>query len=124
MKIAVATDDGEHVSQHFGRAAQYVVLTVDDDQIVSRETRAKPVRHHAPGEHHDHRPGEGGHDHASMIEPILDCQVLLAGGMGSPAYESMRRAGVVPILTDEPLVEAAALAYAGGRLANHPELLH
>ena len=30
MKIAVITEDGSTVSQHFGRAPYYTVLTVED----------------------------------------------------------------------------------------------
>mgnify|MGYP001095166884 CR=1 FL=1 len=39
MKIAAITDDGVAISQHFGRAAYYLVATVEDGQIVNRELR-------------------------------------------------------------------------------------
>ena len=45
MKIAVATDDGTTVSQHFGRALSYTVITVKDGQIANKETRDKTGHH-------------------------------------------------------------------------------
>jgi len=36
MKVAVVTDDGESVSQHFGRARYYAVFEVDDGKIVGQ----------------------------------------------------------------------------------------
>ena len=36
MKIAVITDDERTISQHFGRAPYYVVVTIEDGKIVDR----------------------------------------------------------------------------------------
>ncbi len=41
MKIAVITDDGKTISQHFGRAPYYLVLTIEEGKIVNREMRDK-----------------------------------------------------------------------------------
>ena len=41
MKIAAITDDGNTISQHFGRAQYYLVATVENGQIVNREMRNK-----------------------------------------------------------------------------------
>lgn len=41
MKIAVVSDDGETISEHFGRARCYVVLTIEDGEVVALETRAR-----------------------------------------------------------------------------------
>ena len=59
-----------------------------------------------------------------MLTPILDCQVLLAGGMGQGAYDGLKQAGVQPILTDIRDIEQAVKAYLDGTLTDHPELLH
>jgi len=42
MKIAAITDDGVTISQHFGRAPYYAVLTVEEGRVVRRELREKP----------------------------------------------------------------------------------
>ena len=41
MKIAAITDDGQTISQHFGRAPYYVVVTVEDGKVVQHEQREK-----------------------------------------------------------------------------------
>ena len=88
MKIAAVTEDGVTISQHFGRAPYYVVLTVEDGQVVGREQREK-VAHGRGAGGHVHVEGQAhGFDaasqdtHGRMAAPIADCQVLLARGMG------------------------------------------
>jgi predicted Fe-Mo cluster-binding NifX family protein len=39
MKIAAITDDGKTISQHFGRAPYYLVVTVENGQIVDHTER-------------------------------------------------------------------------------------
>jgi predicted Fe-Mo cluster-binding NifX family protein len=62
--------------------------------------------------------------HTRMFAPILDCQVVLAGGMGQGAYNGLKQAGVKPVLTDMRGIEQAVKAYLDGTLTDHPELLH
>jgi transcriptional regulator with XRE-family HTH domain/predicted Fe-Mo cluster-binding NifX family protein len=135
MKIALITDDGQTISQHFGRATHYLVLTIEDGQITGREMRPKLGHnqlHQLEGaheEHHDSAAGHGtdpaSHDkHVSMAETIADCQVLLCGGMGRGAYESMRRLNIQPVVTQLRDVDAAAQAFLDGKLVDHTELLH
>lgn len=45
MKIAAASDDGFNISEHFGRAPYYVVLTVENGVIVDKEKRPKTGHH-------------------------------------------------------------------------------
>ena len=59
-----------------------------------------------------------------MLEAIRDCDVLLARGMGRGAYESIRQAGIEPILTDEESINTAVQQYLAGTLINHVERLH
>ena len=48
MKIAAVSDDGTTISQHFGRAPFYVIITVEKDKIVAREKRDKLGDAHLP----------------------------------------------------------------------------
>lgn len=135
MKIAAVSDDGMTISQHFGRAALYVVMTVEDGKIVSKEVREK-MGHahfvHEPHSEHDRQQDARGHGfdpaaqsrHARMIAAIADCQVLLAGGMGAGAYESLKQANIRAILTDMKDIEQAVQAYLAGTLEDHIEKLH
>jgi predicted Fe-Mo cluster-binding NifX family protein len=131
MKIAVITDDERTISQHFGRAPYYLVATIENGQIVNRERRDKLGHAHFAAEPHEHQPGERhGFDpvsqdrHMRMAEAIADCEVLLCGGMGAGAYESMRARGIKPIVTDVRSIDEAVQAYLAGQLIDQVERLH
>ena len=132
MKIAAVSEDGYSISQHFGRAPYFVVLTVEEGQIVDRETREKAGHHTfaahvppdlAPGERHGYDAGADVR-HGNMAEAIRDCQVLLARGMGWGAYEAMQSYGIEPIVTDINSIYEAVLLYLKGKLPNLMERLH
>jgi predicted Fe-Mo cluster-binding NifX family protein len=121
-KIAIATEDGVHVSAHFGRAPYFQVVTIQDGKIVASERREKS---HHPGGHHEHHDHAGNDTHASgMVGVVRDCAAIIAGGMGSPAYAAIQSAGLTPILTDMRDVEQAAQAYASGTLMNRTKRIH
>ena len=131
MKIAVITDDGKTISQHFGRAPYYMVFSVEDGKISGREMRDKLGHKNFPGEHHEEHHGEShgldaaSHNrHAQMADAISDCQVLLCGGMGMGAYQSMLQLNIKPIVTDVLDIEAAAQAYLAGSLLDQTTRLH
>jgi len=50
--------------------------------------------------------------------------VLLCGGMGMGAYESMRWLKIQPVVTDLRHIEVAVQEYPDGNLVDHPERLH
>ncbi len=131
MKIALITEDGTSISRHFGRAPYYVVLTVENGQIVNREMRDKLNHSHFGNEHHEHQSGqrhgfapEEQDRHARMAQPITDCEAVLCGGMGAGAYQSLQAAGIRPIVTDLHSIDEAARAYIEGKLVDHIERLH
>jgi predicted Fe-Mo cluster-binding NifX family protein len=133
MKIAAITEDGTTISQHFGRAPRYAVLTVEDGRVVHRELREKLGHSQFHDEHaHEHEDGRGRHGfgqaaddrHSRMSEAIADCEAILCGGMGRGAYESMRQRNIQPVVTDIQNIEEAALAYASGQIVDHVERLH
>jgi predicted Fe-Mo cluster-binding NifX family protein len=134
VKIAAVSDDGTTISQHFGRAPFYVVVSVEDGRIVGRETRDKLGHAQFSGEAGDGAreadPRGHGFDptaqdrHARMAVAIADCEVLLARGMGAGAYASMRAAGIRPVVTDVVDIDAAVAAYLAGELRDHVEKLH
>jgi len=135
MKIAAVTEDGITISQHFGRAPYYLVVTVEDGKIVGRERRDKMGHAQfvgAPGAEEAHAEDPRGHGfdpaaqgrHAQMVTAIADCEALLARGMGAGAYQSIQQAGVRPIVTDIANIDQAVQAYLDGQLVDHKEQLH
>ena len=135
MKIAVVTDDGQTISMHFGRATHYLVCTVEDGKITGKEMVEKVGHRHFAHEHdHDHEHHEHGeghghgpdadHKHASMIDPVADCEAILVRGMGHGAYQAIEQAHIKPVVTDIPNAEAAVQAYIDGTIVDHTEKLH
>jgi len=132
MKIAAVSEDGITISQHFGWAPLYVVVTAEDGQVVNKETRPKAGHHTFAGhEHAETAPGERhGYDagsqskHASMAEAIADCQVLIAGGMGWGAYESMKSRNIDTLVTDVQNIDVAVKLYLDDKLPNLMDRLH
>lgn len=131
MKIAFITDDGKTISRHFGRAAQYLVIELKSEQEISREMREKMGHSHFSGEGQRHESHLGsGMDSAShgkhqqMAQAISDCEVLICGGMGRGAYQSMQAVGIKPVVTDLTDIEVALQTYLEGKLKDQTEKLH
>jgi predicted Fe-Mo cluster-binding NifX family protein len=131
-KVAAITDDGKTISQHFGRAGYYLVATVENGQIVSRELRDKLGHTHFVNQpHSEEQPGQmhgmdaASHDkHLEMAEAIGDCEALLCRGMGMGAYQSMQARGIRPVVTDIADIEKAVMAYIEGSIVDRVERLH
>ena len=132
MKIAIITDDGKTISQHFGRAQYYLVATVENGQVIDRELRDKLGHSHfaneqrdpeTPGQPHGFSPASQDR-HAQMAQAITDCEVLLCRGMGMGAYESMKTYGIRPIVTEIVAIDDAVKAYIDGRIVDHIDRLH
>ena len=132
MKIAVITDDGKTISQHFGRALHYMVLSVEDGRITSHELRDKLNHKQLHTEGHKHHESEGRHGygpaadhrHGRMAETIIDCEAVLSRGMGMGAYENMKTHNIRPIVTDIINIDDAVMAYVNGQIVDHVEKLH
>ena len=108
MKIAVASNNGERVGQHFGRVRHFVVVTVEEGAIVEREVRDNVNRRHGTitaGEH-----GHG--DCFDAVSVVADCDAMVVGGMGHGAAAKFREAGIRAVVTDERVVDHAALRLA------------
>ena len=133
MKIAVITEDGKTISQHFGLAHYYSVVTVEGGKITNHEMRDKVGHAQIQEEGHDDHEHSGGRHgygpeadqrHGRMAEAITDCEAVLCRGMGMGAYENMKARNIRPVVTDIADIDEAVLAYASGQIIDHVERLH
>jgi predicted Fe-Mo cluster-binding NifX family protein len=130
INIAVVTDDGVTISQHFGRAKYYEVLFVENGNIVKRERRDKLGHHNFAQDEHNRSGNQHGQDesshnkHISMAEAIKDCKILLARGMGNGAYQSMLQLHIKPVVTEISNIDEAVQAVITGTIIDHTEKLH
>jgi predicted Fe-Mo cluster-binding NifX family protein len=132
VKIAVVTNNGETISRHFGRARSYLVVTVEDGEVIAQELR--PKANHDDFARHQHGADEPGRTrgyghgsqakHTAMAEAIGDCDLLIAGGMGQGAFESLQAVGIEPVITDERDISEAIRRFIQDDLPNRTELLH
>ncbi len=99
MKIAVPTNDGVNLAEHFGRSAAFIVFEVDGNKIASQE-----IRQNLPHDDHAlHGCGAEATDnhknHHTGMAAILDgCSLVVCGGMGWRAAQSLEEAAIRPVI--------------------------
>jgi len=135
-RIAFPTDDGRTISRHFGQALEFLVVAVEDGEVTGWETRAKPAHSHEQGgasggqvsvgdiEVAQGEGGGNGRGHQAMFDLLADCQVLIAGGMGRPAYDRAAAMGLEVFLPGEKEIEYALQAYLAGTLTSDMRRVH
>ena len=47
-KVAIVTNDGNSVSQHFGRSRYYKIISLENGEIVGTEMRDRTIGHFGP----------------------------------------------------------------------------
>jgi predicted Fe-Mo cluster-binding NifX family protein len=119
IKVAIPTDDGETISRHFGQAKYFKVFILDQNQLSSSELREK-----ASHQHGDHSHQNGVHPGQQMVASISDCQVLISGGMGTPAFTRASEAGLKVFMTDNLSIPSALEAFLAKTLVNNLSLMH
>jgi len=132
LKIAVVSEDGVNISQHFGRAPFYVVVSVEGGKVSGKETRPKAGHREFAIQQEEEHDASGRHGygaasnsrHATMASTIADCHVILAGGMGYGAYENFKGRGLEVVVTDVTDIEEAIKCYLEGNLSNLMGRLH
>jgi predicted Fe-Mo cluster-binding NifX family protein len=107
MKIAIPSDEGTYLSQHFGRTLGFTIFEIIDIQIVNQEYRPNTFTGHALGQHQEHQhhgPEHEDHAHQShngILNALHDCEVVIAGGMGRRLVDDLTDAGKRIIITTQ-----------------------
>ncbi|MCC7495514.1 MAG: hypothetical protein IT204_24400 [Fimbriimonadaceae bacterium] len=106
LRIAVPSDDGQALCQHFGRAQGFTVVEVDGDLPQAAEYRRRAAANAllalgaAPVDPHDR-----------LAALLGDCQVVVAGGMGAPMARALRQLGLEVVSSRQDSVLAAVQEY-------------
>jgi len=118
MRIAVASQDGETISAHFGRAACFIIYDAEDGTVLRKELRPNNHSCHDGGNCHVPEHGDQPHSHASMVQTLHDCQAALCYGMGWRAADELAHNGIQPVIVDRKRSPEEAVAlYAEGKLS-------
>ncbi len=112
-RIALPTDDGTTLCQHFGRAHYYKVVEITDAKVTSSELRDKFA--HVHGEEH-HGESEASHEevHGRMADAAHGCDVIIAGGMGGGAMNALTASGYTVMQTDISSLDEIVESYRAG----------
>jgi predicted Fe-Mo cluster-binding NifX family protein len=95
MKIAVPTNDGHSMAEHFGQSSEFLVFGVKDGQIENCERRVN-TGCHADG-YCSIENASGPDVHAEMAASLQGCDIVLCLGMGKRAAEALKAGGISPI---------------------------
>lgn len=126
MKIAVPSDEGIYLSQHFGRTLGFTIFEVNDGAIISQEYRENNFTGHAMGQHHDHQHDQQHgahqqHSHGRILSALADCSVVIAGGMGRRLFDDLTENGKrIYITTQVEARKAVDLFLANGLSSDKP----
>lgn len=111
LRIAVATRGGGRVNQHFGHAKEFLVYEQRGEPFELLGVRK--VQAYCSG-----RSDCSGEKAAVLNEiatQLQDCSILLSSGIGEEPAKVLRKAGIVPVISKEPIEEAlrSAVKYGG-----------
>ncbi len=115
-KVAFATDTGTEVNQHFGRLRGFVIVDVVDGHETSRFAVGRPINA-------DRQNGQG-NNHSALLDPVADCDILVAGGMGLPMTEHVARQGIDLVLTSVSEISEALAQLIEGTLDHEANRAH
>lgn len=71
MKIAIVSDDEQTISQHFGRAEKYIIVSCEQEKIIERKLLSKPDfchSSHRRHRRHEHQPDPRGNGFGRQSE--------------------------------------------------------
>jgi predicted Fe-Mo cluster-binding NifX family protein len=110
MAVAFLADDPVTISQHFGSAALVVVVHKE-----GAGQGAKEVLQPDP---------QAGGRFDQRLALIGDAEVVVAGGMGLPAYERLEKLGKRVLLTSVRSIDEAFRAIQDGSLVHEHQIAH
>lgn len=104
MKIAIPTRDG-CVDDHFGHCAEYTIVDISDNKIVSQQTLPSPQ-------------GCGCKSNIASTLQQMGVTMMLAGNIGSGAIEKLNAHNIRIIRGCSGAVEDTIAAFIAGTLAD------
>jgi predicted Fe-Mo cluster-binding NifX family protein len=120
MRIAIPTNDGTSISEHFGRSAAFLIFETEEGKIKSHEMKTNGQQHsHAQGGC-DHGSTESSqHSHQGILSALDGCAIVICAGMGQRAAEALKGGGVTQIVvTTVGSAEEAVGTFLAGKLTS------
>lgn len=114
LKVAIASEDGKVVHQHFGRAKRFVICEINNDAY-----RFLEVRDNRPACGTASDDDEGGHDEdrmAQTIALIADCHAVVVAQVGRGAVQRLAERGIQAFMIPDFIDSALRRLIASGAL--------
>lgn len=114
LRIAVASEDGRFIQQHFGRARQFMIC-----EIVGTEATVVEVRENKPACGSAWADDDVGHDDDWMnrsVDLVADCDAVIAARIGPSAVERLERRGVRAFINADTIERALSRVVDSGIL--------
>jgi predicted Fe-Mo cluster-binding NifX family protein len=127
MKIAIPSDEGIYLCQHFGRTLGFTIFEVANGQIINQEYRPNNYTGHALGQHQEHQHHGAEHDdhaqhsHNRILNALNDCEIVIAGGMGRRLIDDLTDAGKKIFITSQTKTRKAAEMFLADELISDKE---
>lgn len=104
MKIAMPKE-GDMLNQHFGRSKNFIIFTVENQQVVNRkEIGTENLQHNHAG--------------LSGLMMAEEVSLIILGGIGQPALESLRSQGLDVVRGASGTCEEVLQRYLAGQLGD------
>jgi len=87
-RVAVASSDGKYVNEHFGRAKQFLIFNVIENQCEFYELRKNDPPCSGMGHNEDQM--------ARTVELLADCKAVLVSQIGLGAVQALSLKGIKP----------------------------
>lgn len=104
MKLAMPKD-GEMLNQHFGHSKNFLIATIENDQVVNRQEVSTDALQH---------------NHAGLSGLLISqgVSVVILGGIGQPALDALRTQGLNVIRGVSGSCEEVLQKYVQGQLTD------
>lgn len=98
MKVAFSTTDGQHVDEHFGRAARFVVYDLNREGYRRLDDKVM-----AGGPLEDTKMQGPVHDEVvtGRVETLSDCKIIYVTRIGAPSAARLVQKGIMPVKVKE-----------------------
>ncbi|MCC7521070.1 MAG: hypothetical protein IT220_05500 [Flavobacteriaceae bacterium] len=101
MKLALATEDREHIARRTGRAAEFAIYQIEDGKVIHVEY-LKNDHNHQESHEHIH---EQAHSHANVVAAFKGVDMFLVTHLG-PHFKAEIEAAKIPYeIVRENLIE-------------------
>ena len=122
MKIAIASDEGKSISQHFGRTRGFIIYEIEDKVVKGKKFIENRYTGHALGQRHERgTTHSGAHHHGAILQALSDCQIVISQGMGRRLYEELQINGIEAFIVNEQDADKAVNLYLQEKLQNNPD---